>query len=166
MLAPHLVEVKELPISKLCTYIDNKHYQPIEQLFHNIEDCLYELQSSSDEIGKAEMVSVLFYRIKDELQQLIRNDKIIIFPLVQRLQGEAPEMKGKVPVQMVHAMNKKIMTLLDRLRHIVNDYIAKPDWSQTFRIFCDELHNLEQHALQAIYLKENVLLPRVVKELD
>lgn len=166
MLAPHLVEIKDLPISKLCTYIDNKHYQPIAQAFHNIEESLNELQNSSDDAGKVEMVAVLYYRIKDELQQLVRNDKLIVFPVVKRMSEEAGESTGKVPVQMVHSMNKKIMTLLDRTRHILNDYIAKPDWSQGFRIFCDELHNLEQHALQAIYLKENVLLPRVVKGLD
>lgn len=166
MVAPHLVEINELPVHKLCSFIDTKHYHAIIQAFSNVEENLDELQNTSEDAGKVEMVAVLFYRIKDEVQQLIRNDRLIIFPLVKKMVENAATAQGKVPVDMVHSMNKKILTLLDRMRHILNDYIAKTDWSQGFRIFCDELHNLEQHVLQAIYLKENVLLPKVVRGLD
>lgn len=166
MVAPHLVEINELPVHKLCNFIDTKHYHAIIQAFSNVEENLDDLQNTSEDADKVEMVAVLFYRIKDEVQQLIRNDRLIIFPLVKKMVENAATAQGKVPVDMVHSMNKKILTLLDRMRHILNDFIARPDWSQGFRIFCDELHNLEQHVLQAIYLKENVLLPKVVRGLE
>jgi hypothetical protein len=44
---------------------------------------------------------------------------------------------------------------------MLNNYIAKPEWTQDFRVICDELHEMDQQVMQAIYLKENVLLPKV-----
>jgi len=55
------------------------------------------------------------------------------------------------------------MYLLDKMRQMANGYIAKPGWTSHFRLLCDELHNLDQQVLQTIYLKENVLLPKVEK---
>lgn len=163
MLESHLVEINELSPGKLCNYIDNKHYQPIKHLLDTITEYIEEWTAEATEADQVEVVSILFYRLKDEIEQLIRNDTLIIFPLIRNDQQVEASKCRKLPVEMIHSKNKKIMYLLDKLRHIANDYIAKPNWTQQFRLLCDELHNLDQQVLQTIYLKENVLLPKVEK---
>jgi iron-sulfur cluster repair protein YtfE (RIC family) len=163
MLESHLVEINELPPGKLCSYIDNKHYQPIKHLLDTITDYIEEWTAEANDAEKVEVLSILYYRLKDEIEQLIRNDTLIIFPLIRNDQQVEASKSRKLPLEMIHSKNKKIMYLLDKLRHMANDYIAKPSWTQQFRLLCDELHNLDQQVLQTIYLKENVLLPKVEK---
>lgn len=161
MSAPHLVEVNEFTPEKLCNYIDKKHYTPIEHLLEGISKAITDAQGDESTNGYVELIAVLFYRIKDEVMQLIRNDKLIIFPLI-RNDGKVSPCKGrKLPLEMIHNMNKRIITMLDRLRHMLNNYIAKPEWTQDFKLICDELHEMDQQVMQSIYLKENVLLPKV-----
>jgi iron-sulfur cluster repair protein YtfE (RIC family) len=163
MLESHLVEINELPPAKLCSYIENKHYQPIKGLLEILTSYMEEWTNESKEPEKVELMSILFYRLKDEVEQLIRNDTLIIFPLIRNDEDEKHCKGRKLPEDMIHRKNKKIIYLLDKMRQMANGYLAKADWTQHFRLMCDELHNLDQQVLQTIYLKENVLLPRVMK---
>ncbi len=163
MLESHLVEINELSSGKLCSYIENKHYLPVKHSIDTITEYIEEWTEKATDAEQVEVVSILFYRLKDEIEQLIRNDTLIIFPLIRNdQQGEASHTR-KLPLEMIHSKNKKIMYLLDKLRHLANEYIAKPSWTQEFRLLCDEMHNLDQQVRQTIYLKENVLLPKVEK---
>jgi iron-sulfur cluster repair protein YtfE (RIC family) len=163
MLDSHLVEINQLPPGKLCNYIDNKFYQPINRLLETITAYMEEWTEECKDHEKVELVSILYYRMKDEIEQLIRNDTLIIFPIIRNDHQVTPCKGRKLPIDMIQRKNKKIMYLLDKMKQMANGYIAKPDWTQQFRLLCDELHNLDQQVLQTIYLKENVLLPKVEK---
>lgn len=166
MLESHLVEINELSSAKLCSYIENKHYQPIKLLLETLTGYMEEWTDESKEPEKVELMSILFYRLKDEIEQLIRNDSLIIFPLIRNDQDNSKSKARKLPVDMIHIKNKKIMYLLDKMRQMANGYLAKEDWTQHFRLMCDELHNLNQQVLQTIYLKENALLPKVLRQFN
>lgn len=163
MLESHLVEINELAPGKLCSYIENKHYHPIKRLLNTITDYIEEWTGEATDMEKVQLMSILFYRLKEEVEQLIRNDTLIIFPLIRNDQEVEACQGRKLPIDMIHNKNKKIMYLLDKMRHMANGYIAKSNWSQQFRMLCDELHNLDQQVLQTIFLKENVLIPKVEK---
>jgi iron-sulfur cluster repair protein YtfE (RIC family) len=163
MLDSHLVEINQLPPGKLCNYIDNKHYQPIRRMLDTITTYMEEWSEECKDHEKVDVVSILFYRMKDEIEQLIRNDTMIIFPIIRNDYQVTPCKGRKLPLEMIQRKNKKIMYLLDKMKQVANGYIAKSDWTQQFRLLCDELYNLDQQVLQTIYLKENVLLPKVEK---
>ncbi|MCU0389160.1 MAG: hypothetical protein MUE71_11195, partial [Chitinophagaceae bacterium] len=90
MLESHLVEINQLPPGKLCTYIDNKHYQPIRRLLEMVTNYMEEWTDESSDHEKVELMSILYYRMKDEIEQLIRNDTLIIFPLIRNDQQVTP----------------------------------------------------------------------------
>ncbi|HSK12126.1 MAG TPA: hypothetical protein VK907_02870 [Phnomibacter sp.] len=166
MVDSHLVEINELPPGKLCSYIENKHYQPVRHLLNTITDYIEEWTEEAEDHEKVELMSILFYRLKDEVEQLIRNDTLVIFPLIRNDKEVQPCKGRKLPLEMIHNKNKKIMYLLEKMRHMANGYIAKPGWTQHFRLLCDELHNLDQQVLQTIFIKENVLIPKVEKQFN
>jgi iron-sulfur cluster repair protein YtfE (RIC family) len=126
----------------------------------SIRKYMQDLQNDTDEAEKVELITVLYYRISDEVNQMIRNDRMVIFPLICN-EGSKSCKGRKLPMEMIKKMHKKILNLFERLRHMLNSYLAQPDWSQDFKLICEELHALEQQVLQVIYLKENVLLPKV-----
>lgn len=166
MLHSHLIEVNDLPPGKLCTYIDHKYYQPIKKLLETIAVYIEEWTEECKDTEKVESVSVLFYKLKDEVEQLIRNDTLIIFPMIRNDRHVTPCKGRKLPLEMISNKNKKIMHFLDKMKLQANGYIADSGWTQQFRLVCDELYYLDQQVVQTIYLKENVLLPKVVKEFN
>jgi iron-sulfur cluster repair protein YtfE (RIC family) len=166
MLAPHLVEVNELSPPQLCQYIHQKQYLPITQAFDSIEEYASEAEQHNDSLEILGLVSLLFHKLKDETAQLIRNDEQIIFPLIKKL-GIQPQLHAPhLPLKMIREKNKKILNLLEKLRLVANGYMLKPEWSSDVRLYFEELFNLDQMIAQAIYLKENVLLPKAMKYQD
>ena len=158
-----MVEINELSPGKLCNFIVHKHYQPIKQLLDDISNYIKEWPAEANEAENLAVLSILFYRLQSEIEQLIRNDTLIIFPLIGNDKQLEVRCLRRLPVELIQNKNRKIMYLLDKLRQLANNYIARPLWSQHFRLFCNELHHLDQQVLQTIYVKENILLPKVEK---
>jgi iron-sulfur cluster repair protein YtfE (RIC family) len=161
MLASHLVEVNELSAPLLCTYIETKHYIPIKQSLEVLASYAEDLQNRPDDAATFELCGLLFYKMKGEVEQMIRNDHLILFPMIRKEYEEDNPVKRKLPLEMIQSKNRKILSLMERMRQIANNYIAKPNWSQHVRLFFEEMFGLEQIIQQAIYLKENVLLRKM-----
>ena len=163
MFASHLVEVNELSPPQLCHYIEQKHYLPIRQSLATMREYAENLQNSEKDPEKLGLAAMLYVRLMEEMEQVIRNDQMILCPLIMRQNGDLSSGKLTLPAQMIHEKNKKILNLLERLRSLANNFILKPEWNTDTRMFFEELFTLDQMISQAIYLKENVLLPRLQK---
>jgi iron-sulfur cluster repair protein YtfE (RIC family) len=166
MLASHLVEVNELSPPQLCHYIDHKQYTPVRQSLEALFETIDQLKNEELDAEKITLASMLFVRLKDETEQLIRNDRLVLFPLIEKEWTKPVPGAPHLPLQMIRDKNKKILSILDRLRQIANSYILKPEWSTQTRLFFEELFGLDQMITQAIYLKENVLVPKLLKYND
>jgi iron-sulfur cluster repair protein YtfE (RIC family) len=166
MLASHLVEVNELSPPQLCHYIDHKQYTPVRQSLESLFETIDQLKNEELDAEKITLASMLFIRLKDETEQLIRNDRLVLFPLIEKEWAKPVPGSPHLPLQMIRDKNKKILNILDRLRQIANSYILKPEWSTETRLFFEELFGLDQMITQAIYLKENVLVPKLLKYND
>lgn len=156
-----LVELNELDGAALCSYIEEKHYMPIGHSLTMLVELLGKLQQSSSDAPKVELLGLLFNRLKEEAEQAIRNDTLIIFPVIKNVEGDKPCAARKLPVEMMRLSHKKIMSLLEKQRQLAHNYICKPEWSVDFRMFCEALYGFEQHLQQAVFIKENVLLPKI-----
>jgi len=163
MLASHLVEVNELSPPQLCHYIDQKQYIPIRQSLDAVMQSADKIEDAQLDADKLTLATMLFVRLKDETDQLIRNDRLVLFPLIEKEWEPGADHGPHLPLQMIREKNKKILNILDRLRQIANNYILKPEWSTETRLFFEELFGLDQMITQAIYLKENVLVPKLMK---
>ncbi|MES2774803.1 MAG: hypothetical protein V4722_11500 [Bacteroidota bacterium] len=163
MQASHLVNVTELEPADLCNYLEHKCYTGLGQSLQTITHYIEDLSAEPEGAEQVHLCSLLFQKLKDETGQLIRNDTLIIFPLIRNDKGTKPCTARKLPVELIRSMHQKIMQLLERIRHQNNNYISKPTWSNTLRICTNELFQLEQQLQQVIYMKENTLLPKVEK---
>lgn len=163
MLASHLVEVNELSPHQLCQYLEQKHYLPIKQSMATLREYAEKVQHADVDREKLGLAAMLYVRVMEEMEQVIRNDKMILFPLIIQQQEHEVSSNIHIPAQMIRDKNKKILNLLERLRSLANNFILKPEWDTNTRLFFEELFTLDQMISQAIYLKENVLLPKVQK---
>lgn len=161
MLASHLVEVNELSPPQLCHYIDQKYYTPLFQALDTQEHLAAMLQHSDVDPEKMSVAHLLFTRLKEEVEQVIRNDRLIVFPVVEKLDNCQPGTPFQMPLQMIRDKNKKIISIMEKLRQVANNFILRPEWDADTRLFFEELFLIDQMISQSIYLKENVLLPRL-----
>jgi iron-sulfur cluster repair protein YtfE (RIC family) len=157
----HLVDVTEFSALELCDYLEHKFYKGIRQLMQTIHHYVETLSEDASGIEQSELFSLLFLKLEDQTMQMIRNDEIIIFPLIRNEKEVSPCPARKLPLEMIRQMHQKIMTQLEKIRQQANNYIAKPGWHATFKICCGEMYNMEQQLQKAIYIKENVLLHKV-----
>lgn len=163
MIASHLVEVNELSATQLCQYIEDKHYVPITQ---SLESIMKKASGYENQVSEAEqqgVVLLLFTRLKEEVEQVLRNDTLLVFPLIAQREAAGNLLHSRLPMEMIREKNHKIIQLLDKLKTLANHYILKDDWDTGTRLFFEELFGLNQMITQAIYLKENVLLPKIFK---
>ncbi|HMP91568.1 MAG TPA: hypothetical protein PKD90_01765 [Phnomibacter sp.] len=158
MLASHLVEVNELSAPMLCDYIETKHYNPIQNSLRTLHPYAQGLPALEANNSQQELILLLFTRLKQELEQMMRTDQSIVFKHVKAQCNTQGNSTLQLPVALIQKTHKRIMQLLERIRQSANNYLAKPDWSQHTRMFYEELFSLEQMVQQAIYLKENVLM--------
>ena len=62
---------------------------------------------------------------------------------------------------MIQQMHEKIMTMLEKIRLLLNNYLPKPGWKAELLHISNIMFGLEQQLQQAVYVKEKQLLHKV-----
>lgn len=156
MLATHLYSMVELSPDQLCHHIKTRCYAQADALMDSLDDHAKKLEEKeAKEDPAVNVVLMLYVRLADELRQVIRFDRQLIFPLVQQ-----PETGRPLPATAIHKQHERLTKILEKLRHQANGYVAQSGWSVLFKMFCDDAYQLEQTIQQVIYLKENLLIPK------
>lgn len=165
MLSTQLAAAHAMSPLDLCAYISQQHYEPICELMQKLQKLVEEGKYHAREYDAISMSSLLFMTLKDEVEQVIRNDKLILFPLIGQLANNSDAELGQLPVRMIQKKNQKIVSLLERLRAAAHNFIVKPEWEEETRNFFEQLFVLHDMVSQSIYLKENILLPAMAVQL-
>lgn len=167
MLATHLLSINELSPGDLCNYIETRHYAQLEGLLHSLDEHSKALEDGEAPHEPFMSINLMLYtKLADECRQLMRFDKQIIFPLIRNDSGKRPCKGRKLPVDAIRHYHQKIMKLMERMKNHANSFMLQPSWSKDFKMFCDDAYAMEQCIQQAIYLKENLLLPQIADQFN
>ena len=150
----HIINYNDFSAEELCHYLEERHYSQVLADMDSIQKYLNNLKCTEDtEI--VELTNVIFRKLYNEVNQLFTKDQILLFPY---LKSKSPVQINLAPVNLIH---QKISMLLQQLRKLMNNYIQQPDWSNQFKICCNELFTLEQSIQHILYIKENFLWTRI-----
>ena len=160
MLATHLLGIHELTPEELCNFIETRFYSQVDALLKSLDLHSGRMEDNQETGDTLVTVSLMLYtRLGDECRQLMRFDRQLIFPLIREI---AVAGDGRsLPKDAISHQHERIMKLMDKLRKQAHNYVIQSGWSNEFRMFCDDAFSLEQCMQQAIYIKENLLLPRI-----
>ena len=160
MLATHLLGLHELTPNDLCHYIETRYYAQIDALLRSLDEHGKTMENNELTNDPLVMVSLMLYtRLADECRQIMRFDRQLIFPLVKSI-AEVKDGRS-LPKEAISNQHERIMKLMDKLHKQAHNYVIQPGWSSEFKMFCDDAYSLEQCMQQAIYLKENLLIPKM-----
>jgi iron-sulfur cluster repair protein YtfE (RIC family) len=160
MYATQYINPSKLTAPELCDFLEKAFYAEIKQLVDSIQQSVDEMPGEGED-SNIDLFALLFLKLKDELMQMMRNDKLIIFPLIRDSGEESKCPARRLPLEMIQGMHQKIMLLLEKIRQQANNYLPKTGWQPAFAACCAEMFKLEQEIHKAIYTKENELLKRV-----
>jgi iron-sulfur cluster repair protein YtfE (RIC family) len=156
-----LTKVHELSPAELCNYIEYDYYQDIRKLLEQIKVSTESLAGNKDRNEHSTFLNLLFLKLEAESLQMIRNDEQVIFPLIRKKELKRTCGGTKMPVQLIHLMDVKILALLEKMRHFLHNYLPEKEYVESFDENNSNLFRLEQQLQQAIYIKENLLLFKV-----
>jgi len=165
MYATQYIDPAKLTAPELCDFLEKAFYAEIKQLTDSIQLRVDQIPAESEECN-IDLFALLFMKLKDELMQMMRNDKLIIFPLIRTLEEDGQCSSRRLPLEMIQGMHQKIMQLLEKIRQQANNYLPKKGWQPAFTDCCAEMFKLEQEIHKAIYTKENELLKKVSSQFN
>ncbi len=161
MSAIDFMNVQELTPAEICNLLQADYYDVIKTNLKKIQNYSEMPEGNDEEMEQAGLLILLFAKLEDETQQMMRNDELIIFPLIRNDEQKKSCGATKMPIDMIQQMHKKIMTVLEKIRQVLNNYLPKPNWEAELLETSNSMFRLEQQLQQAIYLKENQLLHKV-----
>jgi regulator of cell morphogenesis and NO signaling len=113
-------------------------------------------------------VHKLFNSLKTELEGHLIKEEEIVFPLIKQYEVNASQetlKKALDKINELEAEHEGAGDILKELRNITNDYAVPEDGCNTYRYTYSKLIELESDLFNHIHLENNILFPRLAKEL-
>jgi regulator of cell morphogenesis and NO signaling len=117
-----------------------------------------------------EMVTVaeIFRRFKDELEQHMQKEEMVLFPVIARMEEEqAPQVFGcgsgiAHPLAVMTAEHEDAGAALYKMRELTNGYKPPQDACNSFRVLLFSLEKIESDMHQHVHKENNILFPRAL----
>ncbi len=151
----------------LCNLIEYKYQREIgdsakrimEYLDHNSQ--VVELSDSV-----SELVHMLFSKLWDEVNHLFKKETVIIFPCIKHHYRGTEKI---IPTNCVEntvykniqGTQKVILNLVHKLRQVLDNYNADPQWSKGWKECLNEMFTLENKIYNWLHLEQNFLYPKI-----
>lgn len=104
-----------------------------------------------------------FKRLKDELEEHLKHEEELTFPLIKKYETNATEQNLAAVVNTIDALENEHESagdILKHIRNITNDYALPSDACKTYQLTFMKLEELENDLFQHIHLENNILFPR------
>ena len=150
----------------LCNLIQLEYQPEIISLCNNVEGYLSKHPYVKEiPVSVSEVIQLLFKKLEDELTHLFLKESGIVFPYIKKnyhgteaVQGNTVDTKV---VESVHHTHQTIISLTQKIRQQLNNYVVKPSWSKEWKQCVNELFSLENSIFQWIHIEQTLLYPKV-----
>jgi iron-sulfur cluster repair protein YtfE (RIC family) len=151
----------------LCNLIEFRYQTEIKQLTDKINSFLDEnvqITELSDSVS--ELVHLLFRKLNDEVDHLLKKETLIIFPCIKHHYDGIEKIIPTSCVENtvyknIQGTHRVILNLVQKIRQVLDNYQTDPGWSKEWRDCLDEMFTLENRIYNWIHLEQNYLYPKV-----
>ena len=139
-------------------------------LIPTLKNQLATLYENSNNLGDEEqnqgLFSILTFKLKSDLDSLLRMVDQVLFPLIEQIiSGHKSEHKiQSFDILRVH--HDRCISNISELRLLCNNYMTNTQWSNSKRKVCLNLYHLEQTLLAYINFMENSIFPLLIPFTD
>ena len=160
-----------LSLTQLSDYIIMTHHSFVKKEMPAILGYLQKIASKHGE-GHPEMIKVLqlFTAVKEEMEQHMEKEELILFPRIKEIEKMVTEGKEIIinntyllsPVNMMEQEHDHAGSILAEIRKLTNDYNPPPDACTTYRLSLAVLQAFELDLHQHVHLENNILFPKAL----
>lgn len=160
------------PIEHLIQYLMDTHQRWLQQDLPWVDHLLDRAASVGGEIQSIPPLRRVFFRLRADLEQHLRNEETVLFPAILEIERASVEGRpaprqsfGSVrnPIQMIEQDHEIDSQLWDELHELAYGYVAGEDAPPSIRLLYHELSKLEGAVHEHTHLENNVLFPRVMR---
>jgi regulator of cell morphogenesis and NO signaling len=161
------INFDKLSLTQLSDYIIGTHHVYVKQELPQIFAYLQRVASKHGS-RHPEMLKVfdLFTEVKDELEQHMQKEEMILFPRIKELEhsgtGHQPEAYLQAPIAVMEHEHDKAGRLLEEIRILTADYNPPADACTTYRLSFAALKAFEMDLHQHVHLENNILFPKAL----
>jgi regulator of cell morphogenesis and NO signaling len=151
----------EAPLKDLITHILLTYHRPLDEELPRLAamaEKVHEVHREKDPRMLGELLST-FLALKAELEEHMRKEEEILFPLIQSGQGAMAD----GPISVMHQEHDAAGIALARLRELTHDYRIPEEACNTWQALWKGLEALEESLHQHIHLENNILFPRALE---
>jgi iron-sulfur cluster repair protein YtfE (RIC family) len=151
----------------LCLLILKDYHPSISDSCHKIETFLLSTQYGKDiSIPLSELVHLIFMKLNDEIKHFFLKESGIIFPAIKKNEKnktskEVGHLLQPSALESIHQRQQVITNLLQKLRHLLQDYNIQPSWHKDWKECVNEMFQLESKVYQWIHIEGSLLYPKI-----
>lgn len=169
---PNTLQYDQWSVDFLIDYIINVHHGYVKQTIPILETNLLSFVSSHQkQYPELNDVQEVFHRLMHVIDVHTRQEEEIIFPYIKQLANayRRKETYGNLfvktlrkPLSNLEVELTKIVTLLEQLRSLTNNYIFPENACTNHRVIFQKLKEFDNDLVQHKHLENNILFPRAI----
>jgi iron-sulfur cluster repair protein YtfE (RIC family) len=154
----------------LCSLIMREYHPSISESCRKIEGYLLSNQYGKDiSIPLSELIHLIFMKLNDEIKHFFLKESGIIFPAIKKnTKGKTGKEVGHflqpTALESIHQRQQVITNLLQKLRHLLQDYNIQPSWHKDWKECVNEMFQLESKVYQWIHVEGSLLYPKITAQ--
>lgn len=151
----------------LCSLILKEYHPSIGESCRKIESFLLSNQYGKDiSIPLSELIHLIFMKLNDEIKHFFLKESGIIFPAIKKNSKiktgkETGHFLQPTAIESIHQRQQVITNLLQKLRHLLQDYNIQPAWHKDWKECVNEMFQLESKVYQWIHVEGSLLYPKL-----
>lgn len=161
----------------LCSLIQREYHPSISESCRKIEEFLLTSQYGKDiSIPLSELIHLIFMKLNDEIKHFFLKESGIIFPSIKKQEkGKSGKDAAQhethahllppAALESIHQRQQVITNLLQKLRHLLQDYNIQPEWHQDWKECVNEMFELETKVYHWIHIEGSLLYPLITSKL-
>ncbi len=157
---------------QLVDYIVSTHHSYVKKESPSIYAYLYKVTSKhADRHPELSRILELFTRIKEEMEQHMEKEELVLFPRIKEIERTIAEGKEVMipgsylisPIMHMESDHEEAGSLLAEIRQLTNNYTPPADACTTYKLCFASLHAFELDLHQHVHLENNILFPKALK---
>ena len=160
-----------LSLSQLADYIVATHHAYVKQEMPQILSYLQRVASKhGDRHPEMRKVAEIFAAVKEEMEQHMQKEELILFPRIKEVEKEGAELNRKkltvsyleAPVDMMEEEHDHAGAAMAEIRELTDNYNPPADACTTYKLSYAALEAFEKDLHQHVHLENNILFPKAI----
>ena len=166
------VDFRKMTLTQLADYIVSRHHAYVKTEMPQIFAYLQRVATKhGDRHPEMRKVFELFSAIKNEMEEHMDKEELILFPRIEAAEEGALEKRTanmnvlyvKGPIQVMEAEHEQAGQLMGEIRQLTSNYTPPADACTTYRLSFAALQAFETDLHQHVHLENNILFPKAIE---